>query len=199
MTKLEFILALNEKLSELPKSDREERLNFYSEMIEDRMEEGLSEAEAIDEIGSVDEIAAQILAEFSPSKASKQPPKPKRKLKAWEIVLISVGSPLWASLGLAAFAVIFSLYLSLWAVIIALWACFGALVGSASGVLLAGIYLALNGKVLTGVAMMGVALVCAGLAIFAFFGGKALSKGAVLLIKKMISGIKNRFSKKEEA
>lgn len=199
MTKLEFILELNEKLSELSKNDREERLNFYSEMIEDRMEEGLSEAEAIDEIGSVDEIAQQILAEFSPSKASKQPPKPKRKLSTWEIVLLSAGSPLWVSFGLAAMAVIFSLYLSLWAVIIVLWACFGALVGSASGVLAAGVCLALNGRMLTGAAMIGAALVCAGLAIFAFFGCKALSKGAVLLIKKVISGIKNRFSKKEEA
>lgn len=39
MTKLQFLMALHEKLSGLPRE--EERLSFYSEMIEDRMEEGL--------------------------------------------------------------------------------------------------------------------------------------------------------------
>ena len=35
MTKPKFLLALNERLSDLPEADACERLNFYSEMIED--------------------------------------------------------------------------------------------------------------------------------------------------------------------
>ena len=44
MTKLDFLMQLHSKLEKLPQDELEERLNFYSEMIDDRMEEGLSEA-----------------------------------------------------------------------------------------------------------------------------------------------------------
>ena len=43
MNKIGFILELKDKLSALPKSEVEERLSFYCEMIEDRIEDGLSE------------------------------------------------------------------------------------------------------------------------------------------------------------
>ena len=87
MTKLQFLFALRDRLTDLPKSDLEERLHFYSEMIEDRMEEGLSEEEAVTAVGSVDEIAGQIASEIpSPKKVSA-----KRHWKTWEIVLLALG------------------------------------------------------------------------------------------------------------
>lgn len=199
MTKLGFLFALRDKLSGMPQSDIEERLNFYSEMIEDRIEEGLSEEEAVAEIGSVEKIAAQILGEASASKPIKQAPKSRRKFKVWEIVLLALGSPLWISLLIAALAVAISLYASLWAVIIAFWAVFGALAGTSFGIIVMGVGFAFNGKTLIGAAMIGAGIVCAGLSIFAFFGCKAATKGAVWLIKKIILSIKNRLSKKEEA
>ena len=51
MTKWEFIAALGARLSGLPKNDIDERLNFYGEMIDDRIEEGLGEADAVSEVG----------------------------------------------------------------------------------------------------------------------------------------------------
>lgn len=65
MTKQEFLAELRRGLSGLPQNDIEERLNFYSEMIDDRMEEGLSEQEAVDGIGSVDSVVSQILSGIS--------------------------------------------------------------------------------------------------------------------------------------
>ena len=118
MTKIKFLLELHEKLSGLPQDEVEERLNFYSEMIEDRIEEGLLEEEAVAAVGSVDEIAAQIIADIPLVKIAKEKMKPKRQLKAWEIVLLVLGSPIWFSLIVAAFSVILSLYVLLWAVII---------------------------------------------------------------------------------
>ena len=41
MTKIQFLLALNKALSGLPQDEIEERLTFYSEIIDDRMEDGL--------------------------------------------------------------------------------------------------------------------------------------------------------------
>ena len=43
MSKQEFLAALEEGLSGLPREDVDERLGFYSEMIDDRMEDGLPE------------------------------------------------------------------------------------------------------------------------------------------------------------
>lgn len=183
MTKLEFILSLNERLAGLPKKEIEERLNFYSEMIEDRMEEGLSEEDAVSAVGSVDKIAEQILAENPVSVPKKT--KSKRKIKAWEIVLLTLGSPIWLSLLIAVFAVCISLYAVLWSVVISLWAVFGALVGSAFGGIIAGISFAVGKSILSGLVLICAGLVCAGLSILFFFGCKYATKGAVLIVKKI--------------
>jgi len=199
MNKNKFILALREKLSGLPKEDVEERLYFYSEMIDDRMEDGLSEEEAVFAIGTVDEIAAQILADFPPAKPALQKGKGKKTIKAWEVVLIVLGSPIWLSLLIAAFAVIFTLYVVLWSVIVSLWAVFVSLIACALGGIAAGIGFALGNHVLTGIALFGAGMVCIGLAIFLFFGCMAAVKGTLMLSKKAGCGIRNCFAKKEEA
>lgn len=199
MSRQEFLKQLRKGLSGLPQDDVEERLTFYSEMIDDRMEEGLSEEEAVGEIGSVDEIVAQTIAEIPLAKLVKEKMKPKRRLGAWEIVLLVLGSPLWLSLLIAAFAVVFSVYVALWSVIISLWAVEVSLWGTVFGGIIAGIVFALTGNGLTGVAMIGASIVCAGLSVFLFFGCKLATKGAAWLTKKMALGIKNCFIKKEDA
>ena len=199
MTKLNFLFELRDKLSGLPKEDIEERLNFYSEMIEDRIEEGLSEEEAVAAIGTTDEIAEQIIAETPFTKIAKEKLKPKNKPKIWEIILLVLGFPLWFSLLIAAFAVAFSLFISLWAVIISFWAVFASIIGCAVGGIISGVIFAVNGNPLTGIAMLAAALICAGLSIFAFFGCKLATKGILLLTKKVIIYTKGLFIKKGEA
>ena len=150
MTKMNFLLLLHDKLSALPPDEAEERLTFYSEMIEDRMEEGLSEEEAVAAVGTVDEIAAQILADLPPSATSSgEPHKPKRRPKGWEIVLLALGSPIWLSLLIAAFAVALSLYASLWAVIVSLWAVFVSVAVTALSSVAVGVLAALVDNGLT--------------------------------------------------
>ena len=63
MNKENFILELKKSLSELPEKEVDERIAFYTEMLDDRIEEGLSEEEAVAAVGTVDEIVAQIIAE----------------------------------------------------------------------------------------------------------------------------------------
>ena len=48
MSKSEFLTALRARLGGLPQGDVAERLDFYSELIDDRMEEGLSEEAAVE-------------------------------------------------------------------------------------------------------------------------------------------------------
>ncbi len=199
MNKQDFLAQLRKGLYGLPQDDIEERLTFYSEMIEDRMEEGLSEEEAVSGIGSVDEIVAQVVADIPLAKIAKERIKSNRRLKAWEIVLLVLGSPVWLSLCLAAFAVIITIYISLWSVIIILWSIFASLIGCTISGLLGGIVFACKGNVLTGIAMIGVGFVCAGLSIFMFYGCNAATMGIVILTKKFAVWIKNCFIKKEVA
>lgn len=64
MGKQEFLDELRKGLSGLPRSDMEERLTFYGEMIDDRVEDGLTEDEAAAGIGTVNEVISQITAEI---------------------------------------------------------------------------------------------------------------------------------------
>lgn len=185
MTKREFLDELAAKLKHLPEQEREERVAFCGEMIDDRMEEGLSEAEAVDAIcrdGEFDALAEGAVSaeEAEPEEAA---PSPKKR-KGWETVLIIGGMPLWLSLLVAAFSVVVSLYASLWAVIVSLWSVFAALVGSAFGGIVGGIGFAIGGFGLTGLASIGAGLAAAGLSVFCFMGCRRLTRGALWLTKR---------------
>lgn len=199
MDKQTFLAQLREGLSGLPQGEIAERLSFYHEMIDDRMEEGLSETEAVAAVGSVEGILSQIRAEIPPADPRPERSKPKQPRKAWEILLIALGAPIWLPLLIAACAVVLSLYAVLWSVVVSLWAVFGSLTGCAFGGLAASLSCFLGGNVLAGIAMAGAGLVCAGVSIFLFFGCKTATKGAVLLAKKIVSGIWKCFTKREEA
>ena len=199
MSKQEFLIQLRKALSGLPKEDIEERVTFYSEMIDDRIEEGLSEEDAVLKAGTVDEIVAQIIEDIPLTKIAKERIKPKRRLKAWEIVFLVLGSPIWLSLLISAVAAVFAIYASIWSVIISLWAVFGSLTGCSLAGIVSGTVFAFNGNALIGVAMIGLGTACAGLSIFMFYGCKAATKGILLLTKKSALSIKNLFIKKEEA
>ena len=198
MTKIKFLLSLHDRLSGLPKDDVEERLSFYSEMIEDRIEEGLSEEEAVAAVGTVEEIVFQILSDIPLVKITKEKIKSKRRLKAWEIVLLILGFPVWLPLLIAASAVAFSLYLSWWAIIVSIWAVFGSVLVSAFCGVIAGVGFVIWSNVPTGLAVISAGLVCGGLSILLFYGCREATKGTLRLTKTITLGIKKSFVKKEE-
>ena len=191
MNKQVFLTQLRRGLSGLPKGDIDQRLTFYNEMIEDRMEDGIPEEAAVSEVGNVGEIVSQIIADVPLTKIVKERITPKKKPGTWEIVLLALGSPIWLSFLLAAFAVMVSLYAVLWTVIIVLWAVFAALVACGGIGIASGTVFAVKGSAPAGMALIGAGIVCAGLSIFAFFGCRAASKGAVRLTGKITLWIKS--------
>lgn len=197
MHKQEFLNALRERLSGLPESDLAERLSFYGEMIDDRIEEGLPEEEAVAQTGTVDEIARQILTETPLSRIVREKIKPKRSLRAWEIVLIVLGFPLWFPLLVAAGAVLLSLYVVLWSLIIAAWAIEVSLWACALAGFVAAVLYFVKGQPIAGVAMIGAAVFFAGLSIFGWIVCAAACKGILRLTKKVARGIKSLFIRKE--
>ena len=199
MDKAQFLDELKRRLSGLPKSDLDERLLFYSEMIEDRMEDGLTEEEAVAGIGSVDEIIEQLMAEIPLSRLVNEKVKQRRSLKAWEILLLVLGSPVWLPLLIAAFAVCLSLYIVLWAVLISVWAVDLSLAVSAVGGLFMAAFDLVKSNPAGAAFMLGAAIVCAGLTILLFFGCLELTRGLLRLTKKMLLGVKAMFIGKEKS
>lgn len=197
MLKQEFLNELRARLSDLPQREVDDRIAFYGEMIDDRIEEGLSEQEAVEGIGSLDEITKQIIGETPVSKKSEDKVRTRRRLKGWEIALIIVGFPVWGSLLLVLFAVLLTVFITLWSLVVSFWAVFGALAGSGLGGVCGGIATAAMGNTLSGVAVVGVSFVCIGLAIFGFLGCVSATKGTALLTKKTVLGIKRCIVGKE--
>ena len=99
----------------------------------------------------------------------------------------------------AVFAVILSLYISLWAVIISLWAIFGSLIACAIASVIYCFILIFTGNALTGFAILGAGLVCGGLSIFLYYGCKYFTKTITVLSKKILSLIKTLINKRRKA
>lgn len=198
MNKEEFINELRQKLSGLPKEDIEERVSFYREIIEDHMEDGVSEEEAVASIGSVDSVVEQIMSEIPLTKLVKQKVKPKNKMKTWQIVLIAVGSVVWVPLLIAFAAVAFALYIVLWALVICVYAIALSFAVSAIASIASIAVYGAEGNVAGILYSIAAGLIMAGLAILMFFASIAITKGVIKLTGKIILGIKTSFVGKEK-
>ncbi len=172
MTKKAFLSELRAALSALPEQERDERLRFYAEMIDDRMEDGMTEEEAVAAVGNTNEIAQRIHTEAAVQ-------APQQGVRVWLILLLVLGSPLWLSL-----------YAALWAVIISLWAVFVSFAAvSLSGYVAAPAF-GVHGNFPMAAASLGAGLFMTGCTIFLFFGCLAASKGVCRLTKKIFAGIR---------
>ena len=194
MNKNEFLAQLRKSFSGASIEEIEERVAFYSEMIDDRMEEGLSETQAVSEILSMDETGTKMIAK-PPIDERQNKKDTDKKSEAWKKILLAVGASIWFCLLLAVAVTVFALYVSLWAIIVSLWAAFVILIVTAFAcILLTVVYFCL-GHTLMSVAALGSASVLFGLAIFLFYGGKAATKGGYVLPKIILSKFKKYYKK----
>ncbi len=199
MTKNEFLFELGQRLTGLPKEDIVASLDYYAELIDDHIEDGMSEEEAVDSLGNIDDIVAQILGEIPLQKIVKEKIKPKHRLRAWEIVLLAVGSPIWFTLLLVAFSVVLTLAITVFAVMISFFAIDFSLAAVGLGLLVVAPFLFIDGAVAAGLAFIGCALVLLGCAPLLFLPLRMLTKLIFILIKKTVLLIKRCFVGKEAA
>ena len=202
MTKNEFLLELKNKLTKLPEKELLERVNFYSEMIDDLVEDGATEEDAVLKVGNANDIAKQILTDYLEENSSlldKINLVKKGKLTPWQITLLVVGSPIWISIIVSIFAVIISLFASVWAGIISLWAVGVSLaVSSLVGVIACVIYL-VSSNVPLGIVLLACGIICAGLSILFYYCNLILTKCTITVTKKLIKWLKKAFAKREVA
>lgn len=199
MNKSDFLNELRGALAGLPQSEIEERLNFYGEMIDDRIEEGCSEEQAVAAAGDINDLATQIVTEVPIGKIVKERLKPKRSLRPLEITLIALGFPFWFPLIVAFGAVLISVYAVILALIISLWAVEISFVACVLGTFASSLLYAFRGDVVTLIAVLGACVFSAGISVFAFYGCLAATKGTFVLGKKVVFGFKKSLIKKESA
>ena len=196
MNKKEFFALFREELSGLPKDDLDERVAFYEEIINDKMDEGKTEEQAIAELGSVESIVEQIASETSLVKLVKEKYKPKRALKGWEIALLIAGFPLWFPLALTFFILVFVFYVLTWLLSIIAASIEIAFVSTSVAGLISFFALLFTGSF--ELAPLGVFLGCTGATILFAFVCYYAVKANIKLSKGLFIAIKKSFMKRRE-
>ena len=198
MGKIEFLYELDSSLAMLPEEDRKRSIEYYSEIIDDRIEDGIPEEKAVAYLGSIDDIVSQIVSEtplprliktkFKKKDASAMP------AKIWEKILLVFGFlvfglPIIASV----FAVVVSIYASLWAVVISLFAVSLALVVAGIGTVIAFFPLLVMGYIPNAFISLGAGFVSLGLVLPFFYIAKYSAISAILVSRGIIIATKKSF------
>ncbi len=181
----------------LPPKDQERSLAFYAESIADRMEDGMTEEEAV---ASMDppEVAARAILMGAPLPSLVKARVKEKRMGAFEILLLVLGAPLWLPLLLTLLVLELSLYIVVWSLVISLAAVALALALSSLAVLVAAVYSIVKGGVPMMLLCLGAALILAGLAALFFLLVRLSGKLSVDLGKAMLRGIKSLLIHKEE-
>lgn len=188
MNKKEFMTELRRMTAQMPQEEANQYTLYYSEMIEDAMEDGSSEEEAVALLGGMDEIAAYIRENHSqiPVQPQNTDTVPRKQVPVWAIVLIILGFPVWFSL----LCTLLSLYVVGWALIVSLYAVMISLV-AAGIVMLPACFAAAN----TGMVMLliGCGLFMIGLAVMMAVGVTVLAwlyvRFTIWLVRKTVAMI----------
>ena len=197
MNKQEYLEAIRSRISAMPADDVNRFMDYYSEMIDDRVEDGLSEEEAVADMGSPDAAVEQILEDMPLTKLVKEKIKPKHELKAWEVVLIVLGSPVWIPLLITAAVLLLTLWIVAFALLISFYAVVLSFVAVGIGGLICIIPLFIANSPYTAVLMLGAALIGIGIAILFVVSVKPVTVGIFRVCKASVNGIKRMFVKEK--
>ncbi len=174
MNKARFLKALRSSLARLKKDELRRTLEYYAELIDDRVDAGESEADVIASLGSTEKISYQILADAAEEGNLRPTARP------LNTVLLIIGSPLWLSLALAAFVVILAIFVSVWSVVISFIATDFALVVSGIALIVGG---SLSGNLNSALFIIGCGCVSTAIGIALFYPIKLLTELCVRLVK----------------
>ena len=195
MNRDEFLKRLDSGLSTLSQDDKAGIIDYYREIIEDKIEAGLCEAGAVESVGTVEEIVKQAILdseETEDNKKAKEETEEKAKVskldKRWLITLIA-GAPLWITLLLTAVTVILAAYVCAWVGVASVVITEASLALSAPYGVIAALIVIFTGDVALGFLALGSTLCVAGIAIVAFIPCVKLLKLSVKATKKSVLGL----------
>lgn len=127
MTKEEFLKTLKSELEKQSISNIESMIEYYDEMICDRMEDGMSEEDAVDSMDSIAEIVHEAVLDKSVPALVKERVKKSRERATqnghgWLWITIAVlGFPVWFPLLLTAFILALTFFIVFWVLVATLF------------------------------------------------------------------------------
>lgn len=198
MNKQEFLSKLRSELEKRSVNNIDSMIDFYDEMICDRVEEGMSEEDAIASMDSISNIVDEaVLDKTIPvlvkERVTKSHNKAKKDGHLWLWITLAVlGFPVWFPIAITFAAVILVLFIVLWALVITLFAIFVGFIAAAVGCLLIPFYAyAFSWPSL--VLCLGGALLLGGIALLLWNPIKSAAKGLVNLIRDFLKAVKKLF------
>ncbi len=200
MNKAQFCSALRRQLQQLPADAVEEYIENFCELIQDRMEEGLSEEEAVATLAPPEKIAEDILLEtpISTLVRTKIRGRGAARMGAGTIVLLILGSPIWLPLLLVAGVVVLSVYIVLWVLIGCLYLMIGICgLGGVGTIVFFPLFFSRG--LTTGLYNLGFGLFFLGLALLLLFPVHDAARGCVRASACFGRWLKRRLIRKEAA
>ncbi len=200
MTRLEFKSELSRRLEVIPFAERQKTLDYYDEMICDRVDDGMSEAEAVAAMGSIDEIAVEILSQLSYPPAEveeKSPEKPDRSKKALAILLAAVLSPIWIPASVAIILTILAIVGCAAAALATLVAMIAA--AALSGIALIGhsVYLTFTATLSYALLELGVGIACIGLGLVMLPLVWKLGEAMLACVRRFAAWVKSKIGRRK--
>ncbi len=186
MTKDEYLSELRAGLAAFSKDEVDRAVSFYEEMVDDRVEAGVSEEEAVGSLEPPAEAAARIISEMPavPRAAARlRSPKTPRSWFVAFIVAAVIGSPVWIPLTLGVIMAVIGCFIGLFGLLVAVWAIAASmLLGAPIGLLylVAGVK---AGSVAGALMGLGCGAVVAGVGVFGIHLAVAASK---LLVRAIV-------------
>lgn len=194
MNKQEFINSLINALAGLPQEEIDKSVDFYSEMIDDAVENGESEEEVTSRLGGIDEIAKKIINDTPLSKVVKENVK-KSDMSTGAVILLIVLSPIWFPVAVSLLSAVIAVYASLWTVIASLFSVFAAFALSGIALLVAAPFL-IAAAPFKAMLAFGTALLLMGLSVFLFYLSVICAKLIIKLTVFIGQKIKNALVKR---
>ena len=193
INKKEFLYELEKNLKGLPKDDLEDRLSFYSEMIDDIVSSGKSEEEAVNELGGVNKVIADIAKDMPLKRLVQERIRTKKKMSGLMILLLILGFPLWFPLLITLIVLVLVLCLLTWVFVLVALSIEIAFIVSSIGIFIGFIAYLFNSQL--SLTLLGTSLVLAALSIFFAFAFKYIVVLNVRLNKKIFIGLKRSLIK----
>lgn len=200
MNKEDFLLELRKRLGHISKKEKEKCIKYYDEIISDRVEDNMTEEQAVEALGDIDTIVENITKDLPLSSLviCKIGNTINKQKDLTTLLLIILGFPLWFPLLASFLSVILAIYISIIAVVIAFYAI--AVGFSLGGIfsLIVGLLFLFKEPFYYTLCTLGISFTLIGLGFILFKPFTYLAKLILSSLKFLIRKIKLIFIRKKE-
>lgn len=183
MNKNDFLKKLSVLIDDLPKVEKDRILTFYSETLEDHIEEGMTQEEAVASLEDVHEIAEKILMESHIVQRDRMD-SGKNQKKTTNRILLLIGSPLWVPILFTCYLLALTAYLLVWVTVVVMYVVVLCFAISAIACLLISLFLFMP-HWLSAILALGTGIFFVGLTIVTFYSVTLVSTAILQWSKNM--------------